>query len=101
VPQLIINGRAIHVFDEHDVAKIPWELAGVNYVVEATEALSKAADAKLHLKTTQVEIEFARNLGPMFCFFNIFSPKNLTKKWRFLLKLLLVFAKIVIITLVF
>jgi hypothetical protein len=33
--------------------------------------------------------------------FKIFSPKNLAKKWRFLLKLLLVFAKIVIITLFF
>jgi hypothetical protein len=31
----------------------------------------------------------------------MFSPKNLAKKWRFLLKLLLGFAKIVIITLVF
>jgi hypothetical protein len=31
----------------------------------------------------------------------IFSPKKLAKSWRFLLKLLLVFAKIVIITLVF
>jgi hypothetical protein len=31
----------------------------------------------------------------------IFSPKNFAKNWRFLLKLLLVFAKIVIITLVF
>ena len=52
--QLIVNGRAIHVFDEHEVAKIPWELAGVNYVVEASEALTSMADAKLHLKTTQV-----------------------------------------------
>jgi hypothetical protein len=33
--------------------------------------------------------------------FKIFSPKNLANNWRFLLKLLLVFAKIVIITLVF
>ena len=53
--QIIINGRAIHVFDEHDVTKIPWDLAGVNYVVEASEALTNIADAKLHLKTTQVQ----------------------------------------------
>ena len=52
--QIIINGRAIHVFDEHDVSKIPWELAGVNYVVEATDALNNLNDAKLHLKSKQV-----------------------------------------------
>jgi hypothetical protein len=44
----------IHVFDEADVSKIPWELAGVNYVVETSEALSNLSDAKLHLRSTQV-----------------------------------------------
>jgi hypothetical protein len=41
------------------------------------------------------------NSGTDVMIFLIFSPKNLAKNWRFLLKLLLVFAKIVILTLVF
>ena len=51
--QLIINGHAISVFVEHDVAKIPWTLAGVNYVVESTDVLFSLADAKLHLSTSK------------------------------------------------
>jgi hypothetical protein len=39
--------------------------------------------------------------GPMLRFFKYFRRKVWRKYWRFLLKLLLVFAKIVIITLVF
>jgi len=26
--QLIINGKSIHVFDEKNIEKIPWDLAG-------------------------------------------------------------------------
>ena len=40
------------VLAEHDVTKIPWELAGVNYVVEATEALNSKAEAALHIRKT-------------------------------------------------
>ena len=68
---LVINGKVVHVYAgeihvsiiygwdvsitqiislEHDVTKIPWELSGVNYVVEATEVLNTKADAKLHFK---------------------------------------------------
>lgn len=50
--KLIINGQAIHVLAEHDVTKIPWELVGVNYVVEATEALNSKAEAGLHIRQT-------------------------------------------------
>jgi glyceraldehyde 3-phosphate dehydrogenase len=48
--QLVVNGKVIHVFMEHDVSKIPWELASVNYVVEATEALNTKAEASLHIQ---------------------------------------------------
>ena len=51
--QLIVNGNAISVFVEHDVTKIPWTLAGVNYVVEATDVLSSLAEARLHLSTAK------------------------------------------------
>lgn len=50
---LIVNGKAIHVFAEHDVTKIPWELAGVNYVIEATDALNTKAEASLHIKKSK------------------------------------------------
>ena len=51
--QLIINGNVISIFVEHDVTKIPWTLAGVNYVVESTDVLSSLAEASLHLSTSK------------------------------------------------
>ena len=51
--QLIINGQVISIFVEHDVTKIPWTLAGVNYVVEATDVLNSLSEAKLHLNTAK------------------------------------------------
>ena len=72
--QIIINGRAIHVFDEHDVSKIPWELAGVNYVVEATDALNNLNDAKLHLRSKQVDIHFF--IGYLHLDFNYVHSAN-------------------------
>ena len=48
--ELVVNGSVIHVLAEHDVTKIPWELVGVNYVVEATEALNSKAEAGLHIR---------------------------------------------------
>ena len=48
--KLIVNGSVIHVLSEHDVTKIPWELVGVNYVVEATDALNSKAEAGLHIR---------------------------------------------------
>ena len=46
---LVINGNVVHVFTEHDISRIPWAIAGVNYVVEATEVLNSKEDAMLHL----------------------------------------------------
>jgi glyceraldehyde-3-phosphate dehydrogenase/erythrose-4-phosphate dehydrogenase len=51
--KLVINGHEISVFVEHDVTKIPWTLAGVNYVVESTDVLSSLAEASLHLSTSK------------------------------------------------
>ena len=50
---LVVNGKAIHVFQEHDVTKIPWELSGVNYVIEATDALNTKAEASLHINKSK------------------------------------------------
>ena len=48
---LIINGKGVAVFTEHDVTKIPWSIAGVNYVIEATDVLNSLSEASLHLTT--------------------------------------------------
>ena len=44
---LIVNGRGVAVFAETDVTRIPWSVAGVNYVVEATDVLNTVAEVKL------------------------------------------------------
>ena len=38
------------VFTEMDPSNIPWQQAGVNYVIEATESLKKKVDGTEHLK---------------------------------------------------
>ncbi|TRY78150.1 hypothetical protein TCAL_13476 [Tigriopus californicus] len=49
--QLMVNGKSIHVFECRDSAKIPWEEAGVNYVIETSEALQSAIEAQRHLRS--------------------------------------------------
>ena len=46
---LIVNGKTVQVYKELEPSKIPWELSGVNYVIEATENLNSKVDAKHHL----------------------------------------------------
>ena len=46
VGDLIINGKGVAVFTEHDVTKIPWSLAGVNYVIEATDVLNTLSEVQ-------------------------------------------------------
>jgi glyceraldehyde-3-phosphate dehydrogenase/erythrose-4-phosphate dehydrogenase len=48
--QLVVNNSIIHVYTEIDAEKIPWQLCGVNYVVETATNLSKTAEAKKHLR---------------------------------------------------
>jgi len=53
VGDLIINGRGVAVFTETDVTRIPWSIAGVNYVVEATDVLNSLSEARQHLSTAK------------------------------------------------
>lgn len=46
---LIINGETITVFSERDPAKIPWDEAGVEMVVESTGFFTDAEIASAHL----------------------------------------------------
>merc|ERR1712106_310751 len=51
--QLIVNGKVVTVFTELDPRKIPWNEAGVNYVIEATESLNSKINARHHLEPDQ------------------------------------------------
>ena len=51
--ELIVNGKIVTVFTELDPRKIPWDVAGVNYVIEATESLQSKVNARHHLQPDQ------------------------------------------------
>ena len=57
--QLIVNDKHVSVFKEVDPRKIPWNSAGVNYVIEATESLQSKVNAMHHLEndTTGIAME--------------------------------------------
>ena len=47
--QIIVNGKAIKVFDERDPANLPWGDLGVDIVIESTGRFTKAEDAAKHI----------------------------------------------------
>lgn len=49
---LVINGRRIQVFAEPDPARIPWEEAGAQIVIESTGRFTAPATARAHLQGT-------------------------------------------------
>ena len=65
---LIVNGKAIRVFNETDPAKLPWGEIGVDYVVESTGLFTDTASASKHLQggAKKVVISAPSSDAPMF-----------------------------------
>ncbi|MBS3967477.1 MAG: type I glyceraldehyde-3-phosphate dehydrogenase [Truepera sp.] len=47
---LIVNGKAIRVYEERDPAKLPWGQIGVDIVIESTGRFTKLEAASAHLQ---------------------------------------------------
>jgi len=47
--QIIVNGKAIKVFEERDPANLPWGELGVDIVIESTGRFTKSEDARKHI----------------------------------------------------
>jgi glyceraldehyde 3-phosphate dehydrogenase len=47
--EIIVNGRAIKVFEERDPANLPWGDLGVDIVIESTGRFTKSEDAAKHI----------------------------------------------------
>lgn len=47
--KLVVNGRAICVYDEKDPSMIPWKACGAEYVVESTGVFTSTEKASAHL----------------------------------------------------
>jgi glyceraldehyde 3-phosphate dehydrogenase len=47
--QIIVNGKAIKVFEEKDPANLPWADLGVDIVIESTGRFTKSEDAHKHI----------------------------------------------------
>jgi len=66
--KLVINGKAISVFNNRDPAEIQWGSAGAEYVVESTGVFTTIDKASAHLKggTKHVIISAPSADAPMF-----------------------------------
>jgi len=66
--KLVIDGKAIAVFDKRDPAEIPWGTAGATYVVESTGVFTTIEKAGAHLKggAQKVIISAPSADAPMF-----------------------------------
>ena len=47
--QIVVNGKAIRVFEERDPANLPWGDLGVDIVIESTGRFTKSEDAAKHV----------------------------------------------------
>jgi glyceraldehyde 3-phosphate dehydrogenase len=48
--QIIVNGKAIKVFEEKDPSALPWGDLGVDIVIESTGRFTKSEDANKHIQ---------------------------------------------------
>ena len=74
--KLVIEGKAIAVFNERDPANIPWGSVGADYVVESTGVFTTKAAAGAHLKggAKKVVISAPSADAPMYVCGQYFSP---------------------------
>ncbi|GFN99911.1 glyceraldehyde-3-phosphate dehydrogenase [Plakobranchus ocellatus] len=65
---LVVDGQAIKVSNEKDPMNIPWEAAGVDYVVESTGVFTSKEKASAHIKAgaKKVVISAPSADAPMF-----------------------------------
>lgn len=47
--QIVVNGKAIRVFEDRDPAALKWADHGVDIVIESTGRFTKAEDARKHI----------------------------------------------------
>ncbi len=79
--KLVIDGKAISVFNERDPAQIPWGKAGAEYVVESTGVFTTKEKAGAHLQggAKKVVISAPSADAPMYvCGVNLdsYDPKD-------------------------
>jgi glyceraldehyde 3-phosphate dehydrogenase len=77
--KLIINGKAVSVFNERDPASINWASAGAEYIVESTGVFTTTDKASAHLKggAKKVIISAPSADAPMFvCGVNLDAYKS-------------------------
>ncbi|MGN6502945.1 MAG: glyceraldehyde 3-phosphate dehydrogenase NAD-binding domain-containing protein, partial [Pseudolysinimonas sp.] len=54
--QIIVNGKAIKVFEERDPAALPWGDLGVDIVIESTGRFTDAAKARAHIEAGATKV---------------------------------------------
>ncbi|XP_041618814.1 glyceraldehyde-3-phosphate dehydrogenase-like [Vulpes lagopus] len=64
--KLVIKGKSISIFQEHDPANMKWGDAGAKYVVESTRVFTTMEKAGAHLKAKRVIISAPSANAPMF-----------------------------------